>query len=135
MTTEKRAQIVELLQRDNSLEAEFKSIETKEEFQALFARNGIEVTDEEASEMLAEAMNSTVQGELNEDQLESVAGGIALSKFYAAWKWGTRFGIGITMIYDYYKYGNATKTYSVDNLIKGNNPYLKQLAQELLKKR
>ena len=55
--------------------------ESEEAALKLFADNGVDITTEELSEIKA---NATSQGELGEEDLEDVAGGVVLSTLSAA---------------------------------------------------
>lgn len=100
----------------NSLE----KMETKEEVAAAFAAKGVDVEKE---------MGITEgETELSEDDLEGVAGGIAISTFVIAvsigWKVGSSAGILVRALYDYRTYGNPYRSYSkakVDGLLRKLN--------------
>lgn len=120
MTQERRDQLVDLVQADDgALAKELETADSKEAFLAAFARKGIELTSEEADELLLEIVPAEKAGELNENDLESVAGGISLKAAIAAWKAGVRVGIVARMIYDKLRYNNAYKNYNWDNFLKG----------------
>lgn len=73
-------------------EAVFQTVcnaETQEEMQAIFARNGLEMTLEEI-DMFIDTMNEMCASEVEEDDLENVVGGSGVSAlwvFSKAWKY------------------------------------------------
>lgn len=98
------------------IEDKLKDIKTVDDFRAIVADYNCNLTDEDVDELFQKAISSTSNGELNEADLEQVAGGGLIK---SAWRWGARLGMGIRMVYDYCKTGNPQKTYSIKDLKKG----------------
>ena len=69
---------IQALEQSGTFEQELAKVNTPEEMQALFASYGIEMTLEEVRAMVAEAvkMNEAQDGELSEEALDNVAGGV-----------------------------------------------------------
>jgi hypothetical protein len=69
---------IKALEENGAFEQELAKVNTPEEMQALFANYGIEMTLDEIRAMVAEAvkMNESEGGELNEEDLDNVAGGV-----------------------------------------------------------
>ena len=96
-------------------------METFEDFQAVFARRGVELTEEEIAEIYSEVGARFDDGELNESNLEEVAGGgITWGMAVGAWRVGARIGMGARMLYDKKVHGNAQYTYTYDQLRRGS---------------
>lgn len=64
----------------------FQKAESKDDLQKLFKEYGIELSREEIDEFVAELEKFGDNGELNEEELESVAGGITVKKL-VGWCW------------------------------------------------
>ena len=123
MTNEKRIKIEELIKADDgTLAAELEKVESREDYIKVFADRGIEMTEEDADEMLKELILPT-DCELSDDDLEGVAGGISFGAILAAvkkgWGIGARAGMLARMLYDKIKSGNAYKNYNWNNVITG----------------
>lgn len=112
---------MEALMADQAFAESLDAMETKEEVSAAFAAKGVDVA--------AEMGLDEGEVELDEDQLEDAAGGLAsLATFAAAaamaWKVGTSAGILIRAFYDYKKYGDPYRSYSkkkVNSILKKLN--------------
>ena len=102
--------IRELIKNDPSIEKEMCAVATIEELQAVFSKRGVTVSEAELDTLMASTF--TTEGELAEDDLEDVAGGISLRQFLFAWKVGGCIGISARRLYDKYKHGNPDYTYS-----------------------
>ena len=74
--TEKNEKLVEILQNEQ-FKLEAQSLQTAEDFQALLAKNGLELSLDEVYGFCAQVANSMNQEELSEDALDDVAGGVA----------------------------------------------------------
>ena len=71
--------LAELL-KDKAVAEELMRQETVEDAKKFLASKGVDVTDEELQAIHAEIQKQTSESdELNEDQLENVAGGVAIS--------------------------------------------------------
>lgn len=73
--------ITDLFQQD-VFQVEANNCKTMEDFYALFVRNGIEITEEETVELIskiAEEKQKKDNGEISEEDLEDVAGGLVIS--------------------------------------------------------
>lgn len=78
------------------------------------------LTEDEIAELMVGAINSSGDGELDEDSLDEAAGGVSyLSAFIKAAGVGARIGIAARMVYDKYKYGNPYKNYNMSHLKSG----------------
>jgi len=119
MTNEKKIQVEELIKADNgALAKELEGVASREDFIKIMAANGVELTAEEADEMLQDIMPQ--EGELSDDDLEGVAGGMSLLKaLKLGWGIGSRAGMLARMLYDKYKYNDAYKNYNWKNVISG----------------
>ena len=60
---------------DEAFNKEAEGITTADEFQTLFAKHGVELTAEEVEKLCEAIVKSQESGELNENELENVAGG------------------------------------------------------------
>ena len=60
---------------DEAFNREAEGIQTAEEFQRLFAGHGVDLSIEEVEDLCAAIVNAEKPGELNENDLENVAGG------------------------------------------------------------
>ena len=123
MSIEKKTQIEELIKADDgALAAELEKVESRDDYIKVFAARGVELTEEEADEMLKDLLLPT-DGELNDDDLEGVAGGITFAAVLAAvkkgWGIGARAGMLARMLYDKIKTGNAYANYNWKNVITG----------------
>ena len=118
MTIETRKKIDELIKGDEGVFAkELEEAQSKEEFIAAFSAHGIELTSEDADELLKETLSDE---ELSEEALEDVAGGMSfLAAVKLGWGIGTRVGMVGRMVYDNYKYGNPYKNYNWNNVKTG----------------
>ena len=118
MTTELQNRIGALINSDNGEFAkQLEAAQSKDEIIEAFAAHGIELTTNDADDLLKETF---VDDELNEEALEDVAGG--MSVWQAAkigWGIGARVGMIGRMIYDKYKSGNPYKNYTWDNVLTG----------------
>lgn len=82
---EKSALLVELVNNEEVI-TKISNAESKEDMQAIFAANGLEMSLAEIDAFI-QMMNSEKEGELDEGDLENVAGGVdALWIFSTAWK-------------------------------------------------
>ena len=119
MTKEKRIEIEELIKADEGeLAAELEKVENREDFIKAFAIRGVEMTEEDADDMLKELIPADC--ELTDDELEGVAGGMSLLKaIKLGWAIGTRAGMLARMLYDKYKYNNAYRNYNWNNVLTG----------------
>ena len=123
MTIEKKNAIEALIKADDGkIAEELEKVEGREDYIKVFAARGVELTDEEADEMLKDLILPT-DSELNDDDLEGVAGGISLAAIYKAiktgWNIGSRAGMLARMLYDKIKTGNAYANYNWNNVITG----------------
>ena len=103
--------VIDLIKNDATIENEMTSAKTVEELQAVFARRGVTVTEDELDELVVSTIE-VPEGELSEDDLSNVAGGISLKQLALAWKIGGCIGISLRRLYDKYKHGNPNYTYS-----------------------
>ena len=119
MTNEKKIQVEELIKADGgALAKELEGVEGREDFIKIMAGHGVELTAEEADEMLQEIMPK--DGELSDDDLEGVAGGMSLLKAVKlGWDIGSRAGMLARMVYDKYKYNDPYRNYNWKNVISG----------------
>ena len=119
MTNEKRIEIEELIKADEgTLAAELEKVENREDFIKAFAIRGVEMTEEDADDMLKELVPT--DGELTDDDLEGVAGGMSLIQaIKLGWGIGARAGMLARMLYDKYKYNNAYRNYNWKNVLTG----------------
>lgn len=116
ISREKEQMLKRIIDEDADVLAEIEAAKSEEAFCEVFAKRGLEFSQEEANILLNQVVTASSDDELNEDVLETVAGG----GFAAlAWGIGARVGIAGRMVYDYYKCGNAFANYSVDQLISG----------------
>lgn len=119
MTNEKRIEIEELIKADEgTLAAELEKVGNREDFIKAFAIRGVEMTEEDADDMLKELVPT--DGELTDDDLEGVAGGMSLIQaIKLGWGIGARAGMLARMLYDKYKYNNAYRNYNWKNVLTG----------------
>ncbi len=119
MTNEKRIEIEELIKADEgTLAAELEKVEKREDFIKAFAIRGVEMTEADADDMLKELVPT--DGELTDDDLEGVAGGMSLIQaIKLGWGIGARAGMLARMLYDKYKYNNAYRNYNWKNVLTG----------------
>lgn len=115
---EKELKLSAIINTDETLSSELATAETVTEICEIFARRGLELTEEEVTALMCQVA-VPAEGELAEDDLDDVAGGITWEQAYGAFMFGARVGIGIRMVYDKYKYGNAQKTYTYSQLKSG----------------
>ena len=71
-TNEKLAEIFE----NEQFKLEVQNVETPEDFQALLAEYGVEMTLEEVEQFCEQVAVCMQQGELSEEEMEDVAGGV-----------------------------------------------------------
>ena len=73
----KREQLMELLEGNGKAREEMERVETMDEFRQFAVKNGIDLSEAEAREMITAWGNPAVSGdgELSEDDLENVSGG------------------------------------------------------------
>lgn len=120
MTRERKQQLEAIVRADDgALAKELEGIDSKEAFLAAFAGRGVTLTGDEADELLADALTPQHDGELDENELEAVAGGISWKAVVAAWETGVRIGMIARMIYDKLKYNDAYRNYNWNDFIKG----------------
>lgn len=108
-----------LIAEDPAIEAEIAAVTDEAGLKEIFAKRGCELTTEELDELFAKATTG-FDGELSEDEMDRVAGGLSLAQIKAAWRVGARIGMGGRMLYDYLKTGNAQATYTFKQLAKGS---------------
>lgn len=118
MNREKELALKKIMNEDSTVLAEIEASESVDAFCAVFAKRGIEMSQEEASELLQTAVSSSPDGELDENSLDAVAGGGGCAAI--AWGVGARVGILGRMVYDYCTTGNPFKNYSPEQLITGS---------------
>ena len=112
-------QIEELIKADDgSLAKEMEEITSREDFIKVFASHGVQVTEDDADEFLQQGHSTIEDGELDDNALEEVSGGLALWAVIAAWKGGKAIGQMLRRGYDYIKYGDANRSYSVTDVVK-----------------
>ena len=77
MIENKKDQIINLLNTDESIQNEIQQVETVEEFLKVFSKHGFELSVEEADELFPESSDSSSSedGSLTEAELEAVSGG------------------------------------------------------------
>lgn len=80
MNTNKMEKMYELL-KDRAFVEQMKNMESPEELQAALANRGVELSDDEMTELIHECKNlaDEMSDELSEDQLERVVGGAAIT--------------------------------------------------------
>ena len=89
---------VNTLIADKDFLAQIAKCDTKEELQALLASKDIEMTLEEIDEVL-EAASQAKDGELNEDSLDNVVGGVAAVCTILLCSAFTTFGASLGRLY------------------------------------
>lgn len=120
INNEKELLIKKVICEDATIAADLEKCDSVEAFREVFAKRNIELSEDEALELFDGAFVGAESDELNEDALDNVSGGaVTWEKAKKAFLIGARVGIGARMVYDHYKYGNATKTYSKSQLISG----------------
>ncbi len=82
MTTEERNKKLEEALKDESFEKELSGVKNEEDLKKVFSNRGIEVTSEEISDIISQAAQGET-GELDEDALEEVSGGMLSPR----WVW------------------------------------------------
>lgn len=112
-------QIIELIKADDgTLAKEMEEITSREEFVKVFADHGVQVSEGDADDFLCQGRPFDEDGELDENALEEVSGGIAIWAVIAAWKGGKAIGQMLRRGYDYIKYGDANRNYSAKDVVK-----------------
>ena len=111
-----KEKMIAMLESKPELAAKIDNINTDEEVVAFFAENGIDVTVEEVREVLAEGVIECAEpenGELSEENLDNVAGGLALTLglIATAWGVGSRAGMILRNMVDKKKGYKATYTW------------------------
>lgn len=87
---EKLSQLKAKIETDQNFTEKLFSLETPEEVQNLLKAEGINFTLEEINEIRKALVKTTEKGELNDEDLEEVAGGIdAATVIVGAWIVGT----------------------------------------------
>lgn len=94
---------------ENELFEKIEASETLEEALAMMNENGVSVTEEELNDFAS----SLAPDELNEADLDSVAGGGILR---TSMQHAKATGILLRAYYDTVKYGDATRTYSKEKI-------------------
>ena len=85
MTNEEKIVLLEKLTDNDAFLADIAKAESKDQLQEVFANYGLELTRDEVDAFVAK-LNSTASGELNEDSLDDVAGGVSVT---ALWVFST----------------------------------------------
>lgn len=93
---------LEEIMENKALAEEIDALSTHEEAVAYFAAKGVDIDAEFAA-------NAT--GELDEESLEDVAGGVVVA-IVAGWVVGRTVGIAARRTYDQIKYGDKNRTYT-----------------------
>ncbi len=119
MNAMKELEIKQVILNNPALEEKLATVESYEDIKAVFAAYDCQLSDEDIDTMFNKVAASCAEGELDEENLDNVAGGISWGAVKLAWGVGKRAGIGIRMVYDHYKYGNAQKNYSYKQLVTG----------------
>ena len=113
---------MESAMEDAEFTASLDAMQTKEEVVAAFAAKGIDVEQEMGL--------SRTEGELSEEDLDNVSGGIGLATLALAvslgWKVGADAGVLLRAYYDMKRYGNPYYSYSKARV----NGILKKLGLE-----
>ena len=115
MIIEKEQAVKNLILQDDSILAEIEKVKSADDFLSIFHNRGLDLTIEEAEDLLEKQL-SEGNGELSEEMLSDVAGGMTGKQAFFI---GTRVGIAARMVYDGCKYGNPYKNYNMGNLITG----------------
>jgi predicted ribosomally synthesized peptide with nif11-like leader len=76
---------LEQLNNNPEFKEKLEACETAEEMAALFCEEGIEVTAEQLTQAVSMVTAQNSDGELDEDALENVSGGILMESLCAAW--------------------------------------------------
>ncbi len=74
--------------------AELEKVETVEEIKALFAAHGVQVTDEELTELIKQPAMADAD-ELSEEDMEMVSGGSAVTLALKALGWTWKFAVKV----------------------------------------
>jgi len=74
MLTQEKINVLKPLLADPAFDAEIKNASTYEDFRKIFAIRGVEITEEELNE-LADSLPSQTEQELDDEDLDKVAGG------------------------------------------------------------
>ena len=118
LTKEKELMLQKIIRDDTTIAEELEKAESISGVCEIFGSRGLTLSEDEASELMASAVVPE-EGELDENALNNVAGGISWKQAKDSFLFGARVGIGARMLYDKYKYGNAQRTYSYSQLASG----------------
>lgn len=119
INNEKELLIKKVICEDATIAADLGKCDSVEAFREVFAKRNVELGEDEALELFEGAFVSAASDELDEDTLDNVSGGVTWAQATSAFLFGARVGMAGRMVYDYYKYGNATRTYSIKQLKSG----------------
>lgn len=78
MTNQEKNVLLEQLAENEAFLSAFAKVESKDQLQELLKNNGLELTCEEVDAFVAK-LDEAVGGELNEENLDDVAGGLAIT--------------------------------------------------------
>lgn len=119
ISSEKELLVKKIICEDETIATELENCDSVEAFCQVFAKRNFVMSEDEALELMNGVLNGAESGELSEDSLNNVSGGVSWADAKKAFLAGARVGIATRMVYDYYKYGNATKNYSYSQLASG----------------